>query len=135
MYDLWDSYNAGLVLSPAHARIRCSFSRDGFTYNIFPDGCPDPACTDAGACGVFYCGSIADEFWWKCGWRPTQVRTQGLSHPGLALCSDLSSVLEPSRGQLASMMSMHERLRAGHADHSNYNELVRTCKGSLTLPD
>jgi hypothetical protein len=81
----------------AAAALKCSFSRDGFTYNIQPDGCPDLSCGVSNNCGVNYCTSVHDEFWWKCGWH---------SH------------------ELAQMMTMHEALRAAGGDHTDYNELV-----------
>lgn len=97
VYDLWDSANGGVLLSPAFTRVRCSFSRDGFTYNIQPDGCPDVSCNDPNNCGVYYCGGQGDEMWWKCAWRSNQLK---------------------------SMLQMHEAKRGQHADHTDYNEIV-----------
>ena len=96
VYDLWDSYNGGVLLSPSHTTIKCSYSRDGFTYNIYPDGCPADDCVDNN-CGVYYCNGVGDEFWWKCGWRANQ---------------------------LSQMLSMHEARRSQGADHTDYNEIV-----------
>ena len=67
VYSLWDSSNAGWVFAPREAQlhIQCSFARDGYTFNIFPGGCPDASCDDQSKCGVFYCHSPNDEFAWK----------------------------------------------------------------------
>lgn len=88
VYSLWDSSNAGIVLRPRGLKLSCSYSRDGVTYNIQNGGCPESSCTDAGSCGVFYCGGVQDEFWWKCAWQASQLAQMMTMHERLVACSD-----------------------------------------------
>lgn len=81
VYNLWDSWNYGVVLSPTELKLRCSYSRDGFTFNLPGDGCPTETC-DAN-CNAYYCRSTGEELWWKCGWKANQLKSMLTMHARL----------------------------------------------------
>ena len=86
IYTARGSFNGGVLLQPESMRVRCSYAHDGFS-NTLARGCPEASCSDprlSGCASSFYCRSLGEQLWWKCGWRANATATMLTAHQSRA---------------------------------------------------
>ena len=129
------------------------YAREAASNTIGPDGCPPAACVDATSvkrmpslcADVFYCGSLAEPLWWKCGWGHGNLTKMLQQHVGRAnakaawneVVLDASGVVLPdsiaaffytaqaSSEQRASLRDDHHAFLNAFHRHSGETPLLR----------